>query len=169
MDSGGNNKLEDDDKRMVRNVMSGEYNPTDLSVSYESSPSWSGDAETDIYYSEGTVSGSDEGLTYCENPRGLRHLQVRPAVREDRARSLGYGLTCHETGHAVGLLHGDDSMPTEGMRDSRLGCMKKNSTVRRLPARLDGDALDEAIGSFLRAPAPVGALPKRHLRRRTGR
>ena len=132
MDSGGDNKLEDNDKQMVRNVMSGEYNPTDLSVSYDSSPSWSGDAETDIYYSEGTVSGSDEGFTYCENPGGSGIYKCDQQYVKIEPGHWGYGLTCHETGHAVGLVHGDRSAPTVGMQDSRLGCMKKNTSTEGL-------------------------------------
>ncbi|BBC35752.1 hypothetical protein SGFS_070460 [Streptomyces graminofaciens] len=125
MDSGGGNKLEADDKATVRDVLNSEYAPTDLSVSYDSSPSWSGDAETDIYYSEGTVSGSDDGFTYCENPASgiykcdQQYIKIEPGY-------WSYGLTCHETGHAVGLLHGMDSQPTVGAQDSRLGCMKKS-------------------------------------------
>lgn len=32
-------------------------------------------------------------------------------------------LACHETGHAVGLLHPDDSSPSKSKIDTRFGCM----------------------------------------------
>ncbi|MGQ0845246.1 MAG: hypothetical protein ACT4QF_14050 [Sporichthyaceae bacterium] len=45
-----------------------------------------------------------------------------------------YGLTCHETGHAVGLVHGEDAYDldaggTIGNQDSRLGCMMQTVPV----------------------------------------
>lgn len=33
-------------------------------------------------------------------------------------------LACHETGHAVGLLHGGNADPIVSSTDSRLGCMR---------------------------------------------
>lgn len=125
MDSGGSNALESDDKATVRSVLSHEYGSTDLSVSYDSTPSWSGDSETDIYYSEGTVSGSDNGYTYCENAAPGMYKCDQQYVKIEPGH-WSSGLVCHETGHAVGFVHGEDASPVVGMQDSRLGCMKKN-------------------------------------------
>lgn len=125
MDSGGSNALESDDKATVRDVLNSQYAPTDLSVSYDSTPSWSGDAETDIYYSEGTVSGSDNGFTYCENPASGVYKCDQQYVKIEPGH-WSSGLVCHETGHAVGFVHGEDASPVVGMQDSRLGCMKKS-------------------------------------------
>jgi hypothetical protein len=126
MDSGGANKLEDDDKRVVRDVIASEYAPTDLAFSYDSTPSWSGDSETDIYYSEASVPGSAEGITFCNAvaPRAYRCDQQY--VRIEGGGHYTPGLACHETGHAFGLLHGNRSYPQVGMQDNRLGCMKKS-------------------------------------------
>ncbi|MFB7935424.1 hypothetical protein ACFC4C_40670 [Streptomyces sp. NPDC056039] len=125
MDSGGGNKLEDEDKRVVRDVIASEYGPTDLAFSYDSTPSWSGDSETDIYYSEGNVPGSAWGTAFCNAvaPRAYRCDQQY--VRIEGGGKYTPGVACHETGHAVGLLHGDRSYPRVGMQDNRLGCMKK--------------------------------------------
>jgi hypothetical protein len=48
----------------------------------------------------------------------INFLYANPSQNYARA------LACHETGHAVGLLHGEDAY-TSGIRndDSRLGCM----------------------------------------------
>ncbi|CAL9327728.1 hypothetical protein SUDANB1_00004 [Streptomyces sp. enrichment culture] len=126
MDSGGANKLEDDDKRVVRDVIASEYGPTDLAFSYDSTPSWSGDSETDIYYSEASVPGSAQGITFCNAvaPRAYRCDQQY--VRIEGGGHYTPGLACHETGHAFGLLHGNRSYPQVGMQDNRLGCMKKS-------------------------------------------
>lgn len=98
MDSGGSNKLEDEDKRVVRDVIASQYAPTDLTFSYDSTPSWSGDSETDIYYSEAGVPGSAEGITFCNAiaPRAYRCDQQY--VRIEGGGDYTPGLVCHETG-----------------------------------------------------------------------
>ncbi|MGW1898985.1 hypothetical protein ACWCQB_16395 [Streptomyces hirsutus] len=127
MDSGGSNKLEDIDKATVRTVMAQEYAPTDLTISYDSTPSWSGGAETDIYYAEATVPGSDEGLTWCNDNSPGAFKCDQQYVRIEGGGHYTPGLTCHETGHAVGLLHGANASPTLPNQSSTLGCMKKTS------------------------------------------
>ncbi|MGW0712321.1 hypothetical protein ACWD4G_41340 [Streptomyces sp. NPDC002643] len=126
MDSGGSDKLEDIDRQNVKVVMAQEYAPTDLTITYDSTPTWSGDAETDIYYAEATVPGSDEGLTWCNDnsPGGFKCDQQY--IRIEGGGQYTPGLVCHETGHAVGLLHGSDASPALPNQDPRLGCMKKS-------------------------------------------
>lgn len=126
MDSGGTDQLEAEDKNIVRAMLASEYSPTDLAVSYDSTPSWSGSAETDIYYSEGAVPGSDEGITFCNDNSPGNYKCDQQYVRIEGGGYYTPGLSCHETGHAVGLLHGNLSYPAVPMQDSRLGCMKKS-------------------------------------------
>ncbi|WP_236579858.1 hypothetical protein [Streptomyces sp. HM190] len=125
MDSGGSDKLEDIDKANVRVAIQEFHDKTDLKVSYDSSPSWSGDSETDIYYAEATVPGSDEGLTWCNDNSPGSFKCDQQYVRIEGGGHYSPGLSCHETGHAVGLLHGADASPRLPNQDSRLGCMKK--------------------------------------------
>ncbi|MFF3691619.1 hypothetical protein [Streptomyces sp. NPDC002187] len=125
MDSGGDDKLEDIDKATVRTVMAQQYAPTDLSISYDSSPSWSGSTETDIYYAEATVPGSDQGLTWCNDDSPGNYKCDQQYVRIEGGGHYTPGLTCHETGHAVGLLHGQNASPTLPNQSPTLGCMKK--------------------------------------------
>ncbi|WP_435614061.1 hypothetical protein [Streptomyces coelicoflavus] len=135
MDSGGSNQLEAGDKSIVRAMLASEYSPTDLAVSYDSTPSWSGSAETDIYYSEGAVPGSNEGTTFCNDNSPGNYKCDQQYIRIEGGGHYTPGLSCHETGHAVGLLHGNVSYPAVPMQDSRLGCMKKNvSYSQRLGA-----------------------------------
>ena len=125
MDSVGDFELETVDRDSVRYVMANDYNPTDLNVSYDSSPAFSGDAETDIIYQEGTVSGSADGRTWCNDDSPAPKYECdQQYVRIEGAGSYTHGLTCHETGHAVGLLHGANSNPTTSQTDSDLGCMR---------------------------------------------
>ncbi len=124
MDSGGDNALESDDKEQVNIVIKYEYQPTDLTVSYDSTPTFSGDAETDWYITEATVSGDANGVAVCNDPDwwsyecDQHHITIEP----------GYwtpGLVCHELGHGVGLTHGDMASPKVDLEDPVLGCMKK--------------------------------------------
>lgn len=136
MDSRGEFKLESVDKGKVRRVLSRDFAPTDLSIRYASNPSFSGGAETDIVYQEGSAGIDDDadGRTWCNDklPR-FRCDQQYVRIRGNGAYT--YGLACHETGHAVGLVHGRNAQPAVGQRAARLGCMK---TPVEDAQRLDG-------------------------------
>jgi hypothetical protein len=125
MDSSGSNMLETVDRNMVFEVMAQEYAPTDFTVSYDSTPSFSGSAETDIVYEESSVgmSSSTLGVTFCNNAASTTKCDQQYI----RIRGAGYythGITCHETGHAVGLEHGSKSAPKVPNDDPKLGCMQ---------------------------------------------
>jgi hypothetical protein len=125
MDSGGTNMLEAEDRAVVNSVMSNIYAPTDLSVSLDTSPSFDGSAETDIVYEEsgiGVPSGSD-GVTFCNDAVDSRRCDQQ-YIRILGGGNYVQGLTCHETGHAVGLVHGIEASPQVSNRDERLGCME---------------------------------------------
>jgi hypothetical protein len=70
MDSSGSNALEAVDRAVVNDVMSRQYNPTDLSVSYDSTPVFSGSAETDVVYEESSAGlpSSLDGYTSATTP-----------------------------------------------------------------------------------------------------
>ncbi|MBF8188532.1 hypothetical protein ITP53_22955 [Nonomuraea sp. K274] len=126
MDSSGEFMLETPDRTDVQNVMAGEYAPTDLVIAYDSTPTFSGGAETDIVYQEGSagISDSADGMTWCD---GLGGDIVDCDQQVVRIRGNGYytySLVCHETGHAVGLEHGNIASPQMSKTASALGCMK---------------------------------------------
>lgn len=125
MDSGGDFELETPDKDDVRETMSSDYSPTDLSVSYDSTPSFSGSAETDIIYQEGSeaIPSGLDGMTWCNDAVNLDECDQQ-FVRIRGAGSYTRGMACHETGHAVGLVHGNVSSPIRSNTDSQLGCMQ---------------------------------------------
>ena len=123
MDQAGDDALEAADDAMVNEVIDDEYRPTDLVMHYDSNPTFSGSGETDWYYQEQTVSGDSRGRTVCNDPDwgtykcDQHYITIEPGY-------WSHGLTCHESGHAAGLLHGDKADPRVSMTDSVLGCMK---------------------------------------------
>lgn len=61
-------------------------------------------------------------MTWCNDAVGTFQCDQQYI----RIRGNGYytsSLTCHETGHAVGLLHGDLASPKLGKTNKVLGCM----------------------------------------------
>ena len=124
MDSNGAYELETVDKNTVNNMLDAEYRPTVLAFHYDSTPVFSGGAETDTIWQEGAVSGSDEGTTWCDNPVGL-YACDQHYIRIEGAGTYTKGLTCHEMGHAVGLVHGLNAAPSVPNQDASLRCMRK--------------------------------------------
>jgi hypothetical protein len=125
MDSNGEYELEQVDKDTVNRAIDGEYRPTDLAFHYDSSPVFSGGGETDIIYQEGSAGLSDsiDGLNWCDATGGNIVDCDQQYVRIRGNGYYTYSLVCHETGHAVGLQHGDYASPQLPRTDSRLGCM----------------------------------------------
>lgn len=125
MDSNGEYELEAEDKDVVRDMLSGQYAPTHLVIHYDSTPVFSGSGETDIIYQEGSVSGSADGTTWCNDDSPSAYYECdQQYVRIQGAGSYTPGLSCHETGHAVGLLHGNLAAPKLSNDDNALGCMQ---------------------------------------------
>jgi hypothetical protein len=125
MDSSGSNALEAVDRAVVNDVMSHQYNPTDLSVSYDSTPVFSGSAETDVVYEESSAGlpSSLDGYTFCNSAASSIKCDQQ-YIRIRGGGSYTKGLVCHETGHAVGLTHGNVAAPQKRNNDSRLGCLQ---------------------------------------------
>lgn len=127
MDNTGDDALEAGNRTVVTNAITQQYgNPTDLQVAYDSTPVYDGAGETDIIYREAGTPNGSAGIYWCNDPvDGSAHrcdqgyVTMRATYLNDSA--YNYSLVCHETGHAVGLVHGSDAGISDN--DSRLGCM----------------------------------------------
>ncbi|SEC83488.1 hypothetical protein [Streptomyces melanosporofaciens] len=129
MDSGGEFRLEDVDKANVRSALSTEYSPTHLAIHYDADPVFSGSAETDIVYQEGSknLDADSAGVTWCNGVGSGRYDCDQQYIRIRGYDAYTKGRVCHETGHAVGLQHGSASQPSLGNQDTRLGCLQTPS------------------------------------------
>jgi hypothetical protein len=107
----------------IASTLNNEYAPTDLSVSFPGSPSYSGSAETDIIYRQGTVPGTDTGIAWCND--AVSSTKCDQHYNQFDSANPSTGLACHETGHAVGLTHGQNAAPQLSNGDNSLGCMTK--------------------------------------------
>lgn len=124
MDSSGEFELESPDRQAVQTTVANDYQPTDLTWTYDSSPVFSGSGETDVVYQEGAVSNGFDGYTWCnDDSPSPKYVCDQTYIRIRGAGVYNRGLACHETGHSVGLLHGQNAYPRTSNTDSDLGCM----------------------------------------------
>jgi len=111
----------------IRDSLDNNYDPiAELSIAYVSTPAYSGSAETDIIYQQAALPGSFIGLYWCNDAVDSAtykcdqgYVRFTTNVQYER-----WGLVCHETGHALGLMHGAESWPTTSNSSSKLGCMR---------------------------------------------
>lgn len=103
------------------------YATTDLTISYTSEPS----SSTDVKYGYGTLPRNVGGQTYCLDAQSSAVCgQFRIVFDADNVCAFGCSnnflraIACHETGHTVGLLHGEDALPPVRNTDIRLGCLR---------------------------------------------
>ena len=102
----------------------GSFDTTALNFSYHQSPPYSASPRTDIIYQMASTPLSLRGQTWCKHAAGgwkcdqqyVRYYYERGQVNRQ--------LACHETGHAVGLLHGSMADPQVSDMHSELKCMR---------------------------------------------
>ncbi len=124
MDSSGEFELEVEDRQAVNYAMNSQYDPTDLNVSYDNSPTFSGSAETDLIWQEGAIGTGSDGVTWCDDDSPAAKYECdQHYVRIRGAGVYSTRLTCHEAGHGAGLLHGASASPQTSQTDPDLGCM----------------------------------------------
>lgn len=100
------------------------YQPTVLTMVVDDTPTYSGAGETDLIYQKGSLSGL-VGLTWCNDAVDSSSYDCdQQYVKFDSGYAITKASSCHETGHAVGLVHGQDSYPVLTNVDSQLGCMR---------------------------------------------
>ncbi len=107
----------------IWSVMFNDFDPTDLLVVEEFTPSFSGGSETDIIFQEraSQVPASADGVTWCDDAVSSTKCDQHYVIFDND--TPGTDLICHEAGHAVGLQHGDRSYPIKSNGDDDLGCL----------------------------------------------
>jgi hypothetical protein len=111
----------------INATMSRSYDGTDLNTAYDSSPTFSGIGETDVIFRSHLHEFTDTntvGYYFCNDSEGSTCDQGYVNLRSvNYSSAYMRALACHETGHAVGLLHPNDSSPAKSMTDTRFECM----------------------------------------------
>lgn len=105
----------------IATTLNDQYAPGDLTVSYVSSPSYSGSSETDIIYRQGEIPGDFVGIAWCDDSIGGDLCDQHYVQFEDANPTVA--LSCHETGHAVGLTHPENADPDQPADDPLFGCL----------------------------------------------
>lgn len=110
-------------KGTVTSVLVNQFDPTDIDVRWESPPLYTGSAETDVIYQVNptVLPPGVSGWTFCDDPISSTRCDQHYVVFYSNfwARTV----TCHETGHAVGLTHGQQAAPAISNTDPSLACM----------------------------------------------
>jgi hypothetical protein len=108
-------------------ALNGSYDTTALDISYSGSQT----SNTDIYYEYASLPFPTLGTARCMDPvNSLRCNQHRVRYDSDQACSSSCSdnflrsIACHESGHSVGLTHGDQASPTVSNLDADLGCLR---------------------------------------------
>lgn len=127
MDSSGTYELESPDRSIVQQVMANQVAPTDLSVSYDSSPTFSGSGETDVIYQEGSTGmpAGVLGMAWCNDPEnGTTSLCDQFYIRIRGNGVIDLITAGHETGHAIGLGHPQWAYPAKLACDGAFAVMR---------------------------------------------
>jgi hypothetical protein len=129
-DSSDPGELESNDVTQLQNVLTNQYAPTDLTLTYDSTPVFSGTAQTDLIFQEEDtnvpIPSGTLGITWCDSSAPAFYECDQTYLRldgPDGYRIYSGSVACHETGHAVGLVHGDLASPMLDPGNSILGCM----------------------------------------------
>lgn len=110
---------------------------TDLNVVYSAAPSYDGAAETDIIY-RGLTSLPEGtwGQAFCNDPVSTtrcdqHYVDYNNTMlgRSSTTTTIRRSVACHETGHAVGLTHGENANPEVSNSDYLIGCMSTGGRV----------------------------------------
>ena len=115
--------LNDTSKATIAAVLNNQFNPTDLNVSHQNPPVYTGGSETDVIYQRNaSLRPGVSAVTWCNDPiDSVKCDQHYVAFYND---FWAQTVTCHETGHAVGLTHGEDASPAVSSTDPSLACMR---------------------------------------------
>jgi hypothetical protein len=142
-------------RNAVERTLNDSYDTTDLVIQYAPSPVVDApdNRETDIIYRI-DEHGTFPGLTYCEDVDGAEgdircdqhYVTFTPALIcshiQCHSETELQRIACHETGHAVGLLHGENAAPVVANDYGPLECMKTNQVPPRTLGSANASLID---------------------------
>lgn len=139
VDDSSPNDISSTGETRIFDIMFNEFDPTDLLVVEEFTPSYSGGSETDIIFQEraAQLSGIANGVTWCDDAVSSEKCDQHYTVFDTDIPSEY--IICHEAGHAVGLLHGEDAYPVQLNNLSTLGCLVVPVDQKVLGAHNEGE------------------------------
>jgi len=108
----------------VADTISISFNPTVLEFDYAAVGDYTAPYRTDVVYQVNSsgFTGGGVGVTWCI--AALSSEKCDQHYVRFRYASYDRNLACHETGHAVGLMHGDKASPAWQVDSEYLRCMK---------------------------------------------
>ena len=112
-------------RSLIASMLNNQYVPTDLTLTYHTADTvmYSGSAETDIIYQvNSSVPSGLDGITWCNNAVTTTKCDQHYVAFDSNA-VVTNGMSCHETGHAIGLTHGAEASPSLGDMTASLECM----------------------------------------------
>ena len=115
----------------INRVMRGSFNNTILTTFYDTTPNFSGPGETDVIYRSNFNDFDDPnrnwiGYTWCDDVASGGNVYDcdQAYINFVNRFTVSTALACHETGHAVGLTHGQDASPRTDNRANVMYCME---------------------------------------------
>jgi hypothetical protein len=109
-------------RTQIRVVLENQFDPTDFTVTRQDPPRYDGTAETDIVYRLLPLPPGVAGVTQCDDPIGLWKCDQHYVTFHNDF--WAQHITCHESGHAVGLTHPQDASPDLPGSHASFACMK---------------------------------------------
>ena len=112
------------DRPGITGTILNSYQTTVLDFYEHGTPVLSGQDETDIIYQKDPdVPSGAEAFTWCNDAINIVTCDQH-YIRFRTGRVIDQNIACHETGHTVGLMHGDLSFPDQPNGIKTLECMR---------------------------------------------
>jgi hypothetical protein len=119
------------DWNTIRNVIETQFRNTDLTPIYASSPTYTGESETDLIYQVSSTGWSSNqiGRAWCDD--AVIDYRCDQYYVRFRTGWVDSENACHESGHAVGLMHGSNAYPRVADDNAYLFCMETPNSGNR--------------------------------------
>ena len=116
------NSLPDDVRPDIREVLEASFEATVLTVGRDETPQYTGLGETDIIYQQGPLVPGAAGVTWCDD--AISDVLCDQQYVLFDSNHPPKKLICHESGHTIGLTHGQDAAPSVSNANNDLGCLQ---------------------------------------------